>query len=85
MLEERSQRLSARVEALAVALRESGADPEAASRLLETAAAATLKALTLELLLERPQPAPTSRPSVTPVMKTALPKPERALGVPLAA
>lgn len=50
-LDERSQRLSDKVDALARALRDAGVAPETAARLLETAATAALHALTLELLL----------------------------------
>ncbi len=55
---ERSRRLGERVEALAAALRAAGADPDSAARLLAVAAAATLDALTLELLLAGEAPAP---------------------------
>lgn len=69
-----------RVEALASALRASGADPEAVSRLLAGAATAALDALTLDLLRE---PAPQARePAV--VVASELPK-EPVRDVPLAA
>jgi hypothetical protein len=55
-VQERSERLSARVEALASALRASGADPDAVSRLLGGAASAALQALTLDLLHEPAEP-----------------------------
>lgn len=73
-----SERLSARVEALASALRASGADPEAVSRLLGNAASAALQALTLDLLNEPAEP--VARPAVV----AELPR-EPARDVPLAA
>ncbi len=83
--QETSTRLSARVEALASALRASGADPDAVARVLAAAGTAALRALTLDLLHEPPEPA--ARPAVVPVrVDAALPRkrePERA--VPLAA
>jgi len=56
-LQGRADGLAARVEALAAALRESRISDETASRLLSHASTAALQALTLELLLEQPQPA----------------------------
>lgn len=56
---ERSERLAARVDALAAALRAAGVSDAASSRLLETASKAVLQALTLELLLA-PAAAPAS-------------------------
>lgn len=56
-LNERSRALSERVDALAAALRAAGVAPEVVSRVLESAATATLHALTLELLLDGPEPA----------------------------
>jgi hypothetical protein len=47
---ERSLLLSDRLDALASALRDAGISPERASRLLATAAAATLDAVALDLL-----------------------------------
>lgn len=58
-LQERSELLAARVDALAAALRAGGVPDAAASRLLETASRAVLHALTLEQLLA---PAPTTAP-----------------------
>jgi len=81
MVGDRSNRLSARIEGLASALRASGADPEAASRLLGDAAAAALQALTLDLLLERPQPVAPVETAAEPVQLE--PRPSR--DVPLAA
>lgn len=57
-LDERSRRLSERVDAFGRALSAAGVDTETTSRLLETAATAALHALTLELLL-----APASQPA----------------------
>jgi len=53
-LQQRSDRLAARVEALAAALRDSGVPDEASVELMSRASAAVLQALSLELLLERP-------------------------------
>jgi hypothetical protein len=62
-LQERSDRLAARVDALASALRASGVSDAAAARLLEAASTAVLHALTLELLLA---PEPIAVPAVEP-------------------
>jgi hypothetical protein len=51
-LQQRSDRLAARVEALAEALRESGVPEEASAQLLSRASSAVLQALSLEVLLE---------------------------------
>jgi hypothetical protein len=53
-LQRRADRLAARVEALAEALRAGGVPEEASAQLLSHASAAVLQALNLELLLERP-------------------------------
>jgi hypothetical protein len=53
-LQRRADGLAARVEALAEALRASGASEEASAQLLSQASAAVLQALRLELLVERP-------------------------------
>ncbi len=53
-LQQRSDRLASRVEALAAALRDSGVSEEASAELISRASAAVLQALSLELLLERP-------------------------------
>ncbi len=50
-LQRRADRLAARVEALAEALRASGASEEASAELLSHASTAVLQALRLELLL----------------------------------
>ena len=69
--------LGERVEALAAALRGAGVDPNTAARLLGTAAAAALDAVTLGLLLdETPAPARAVRPAE---------RPEDAIPTPLAA
>ena len=52
-LQRRADRLAARVEALAQALREGGVPEEASAQLLSRASAAVLQALQLELLIER--------------------------------
>jgi hypothetical protein len=53
-LQRRADGLAARVEALAQALKASGASEEASAELLSQASAAVLQALRLELLVERP-------------------------------
>jgi hypothetical protein len=50
-LQRHADRLAARVEALAVALRTSGVSEEASADLLSSASAAVLQALRLEVLL----------------------------------
>lgn len=62
-LQERSERLAARVEALAVALQESGVSEDVAARLLAHASTAVLHALTLELLVA---PEPAAAPPLEP-------------------
>jgi hypothetical protein len=71
-LQERSERLAARVDALAAALQECGAAEDAAARLLGHASAAVLEALTLELLLA-PETAPAAPPADKPVREPSLP------------
>ncbi|MGH3009715.1 MAG: hypothetical protein ACRDLM_09985 [Gaiellaceae bacterium] len=73
VLQERSERLAARVDALAGALRASGVSDAAASRLLEAASTAVLHALTLELLLES-EPAPVTTTPEQPQRDPALPR-----------
>jgi len=53
-LQRRADGLAARVEALAEALRATGASEEASAQLLSQASAAVLQALRLEVLVERP-------------------------------
>ncbi|HEY3578411.1 MAG TPA: hypothetical protein VGK68_10570 [Gaiellaceae bacterium] len=53
-LQRRADGLAARVEALAEALRTSGASEEASAQLLSQASAAVLQALRLEELVEQP-------------------------------
>jgi hypothetical protein len=55
-LQQRSDRLATRVEALAAALRDSSVPEEASAELMSRASAAALEALSLELLLEPPEP-----------------------------
>jgi hypothetical protein len=59
-LQGRADRLAGRVEALARALRASGASEEASARLLAQASAAVLQALRLELLVDK-RDAPAKR------------------------
>jgi hypothetical protein len=54
-LQRRADRLAARVEALAEALRAGGVPEEASAQLLSHASAAVLQALRLELLVETPR------------------------------
>jgi hypothetical protein len=54
-LQRRADRLAARVEALAEALRAGGVPEEASAELLSHASAAVLHALQLELLIEQPE------------------------------
>jgi hypothetical protein len=49
-----ADRLAARMDALASALRAAGVEPARSARLLESAAAAAVDAVALELLLARP-------------------------------
>ena len=70
-LDERSQRLSDEVDALGRALRDAGVAPETAARLLETAATAALRALTLELLLAPTAAAPAATVEELPVAEAA--------------
>lgn len=70
--QERTARLSARVDALAAALHECGAAEDAAARLLGHASAAVLQALTLELLLA-PAAVAATQPAEEPARKPSLP------------
>jgi hypothetical protein len=59
-LQDRSERLASLVDGLSSALRDSGVAEDAASRLLESASAAVLDALTLELMLSGDPPVPAA-------------------------
>ncbi len=61
-LQDRSERLASLVDKLGAALRDSGVADDAASRLLESASAAVLDALTLEVMLSDDPPAPVATP-----------------------
>ncbi len=50
--------VSERIDALAAELRSAGVAPELSSRLLASAAAAAMHAVTLDAILSEPQPAP---------------------------
>ena len=64
--------LTHRVEALASALREANVDPRVSERLLGSAAAATLDALALELILaERPAPPLAEQPAAPAPVRLA--------------
>jgi hypothetical protein len=65
-LQERSERLAARVDALASTLQAAGVSEEDASRLLTLASEAVLHALTLDLLLAERRPQPRSAPEPAP-------------------
>ena len=74
-LQDRSERLASLVEGLGAALHGSGVPEEAASRLLASASAAVLDALTLDMMLPDhgpdPVPAPAEQPEVEPVLPLA--------------
>jgi len=73
-LQGRADRLAACVEGLAAALHESCISEESASRLLSHASTAALQALTVELLLEHPEPAPDAADEPTAlVARVAVP------------
>lgn len=71
-LQERSDGLAARMDALAAALQASGVSDAAAARLLEAASKAVLHALTLELLLA-PEPVAADAPVAQPPAETDVP------------
>lgn len=71
-LHDRSESLAARVDALAAALHECGADEGASASLLGHASAAVLQALTLELLLA-PAALPPALPAEEPAREPSLP------------
>jgi hypothetical protein len=72
-LEDRSERLASLVDGLGAALRSSGVADEAASRLLESASAAVLDALTLDLMREDDPPAPVAAPVEKPAVEPVFP------------
>jgi hypothetical protein len=59
-LQDRSERLASLVDGLGTALRGSGIADEVAARILETASAAVLDALTLDLMFPHDLPAPVA-------------------------
>jgi hypothetical protein len=69
---ERSERLAARVDALASALHAGAVAEDAAARLLAHASTAVLQALTLEALLERPEPT-VAAPVEEPARESSIP------------
>jgi hypothetical protein len=81
---ERSQRLLARLDALAAELAGSGASAEAATRLLESAWTAVLHALTLDELTARPAADAVAKPEPEPV-PVAEPEAAAEREIPLAA
>ena len=72
-LQDRSERLASLVDTLGAALRGSGVSDEAASRLLECAAAAVLDALTLDVMLPNDPPSPATAPAEQPAATPTLP------------
>ncbi len=81
-LEERSERLLARLDALAAALAGGGVSDEAASRLLASASSAVLQALTLDELMAESSAVWITAPRPVPVAPAARPAES---DVPLAA
>ncbi len=75
-----SERFALHVDALAVALQESGAADAAATRLLASASAAVMQALTLELML-----APQRASAAAEPLPVAAPEEPAAPEIPLAA
>ena len=71
-LQDRSERLASLVDGLGAALLGSGVAEDAASRVLESAAAAVLDALTLDLMLPD-DPPPVAPPVEPPATGPALP------------
>jgi hypothetical protein len=74
-LQERSEHLASLVDGLGAALRSSGVADETASRLLESASAAVLDALTIDLMLAGDPPLVPAAASVVeqPAAESALP------------
>jgi hypothetical protein len=72
-LQDRSERLASLVDGLGAALRDSGVADDAASRLLASAAAAVLDALTLDLMLPDDPPVPVAAPVDEPTVEPTLP------------
>ena len=72
-LHDRSERLASLVDGLGAALRASGVPDDAAVRLLGSASAAVLDALTLELMLPDDPPASLVAPAEQPEAGPALP------------
>jgi hypothetical protein len=70
-LQQRADRLAARVEALAEALRAGGVPQEVSAQLLSHASAAVLDALRLELLVERAEVADEPRHGAERVIRPA--------------
>jgi hypothetical protein len=75
-LQDRADRLAALVHELGAAMRSSGVDDDAASRLLENASAAVLDALTLDLMFTGdvstpPGATPVEEPPVKPMFPRA--------------
>lgn len=83
--QETTERLSACVEALASALRASGADPDTVSRLLAHAGSAAVQALTLDLLHEPAEPVARPPVAVAPFAAASSRERRPERGVPLAA
>ena len=72
-LQDRSERLASLVDELGAALRGTGVSEEVASRLLGSASAAVLDALTLDFMLSEESPAPVATPVEHAPVEPALP------------
>ena len=72
-LQDRSERLASLIDGLGDALRGSGVSEDAASRLLASASAAVLDALTLDLMLPDDPPDPVAAPAEQPAAEPSLP------------
>ena len=68
-LQDRSERLASLIDGLGAALRSSGVADDAASRLLESASAAVLDALTLDLMLPDDSPVHVAAPIEEPTVE----------------
>jgi hypothetical protein len=71
-LQDRSERLASLVDELATALRGGGVADDAASRVLASASAAVLDALTLDLIYPDDAPTPAAAPTQEPTVEPTL-------------
>lgn len=72
-LQDRAERLASLVDGLGAALRKSGVTDDAASRVLASASAAVLDALTLDVMLADDSAAVPTAPAEQPEAEPALP------------